>query len=143
MKETAPPTPQFLFILHARQGNLSIDDMKLHLNDLDHMVGFFTDRPDRRAGATSLDTFLMEWEKHAKEFEADPPNSALVTLSGKDDYNEVGIELKSPVFEGSTLTFDLSILPGNQWNGPTQFEEVMLFIDDTRLKKHGSDFRDR
>jgi hypothetical protein len=108
---------------------------------------FFTDRPERMAGALATESFLDE-----RAFDsADPPNAALVT-EGSNGQTIAVVELLDPALDTSTMTVTYRAQPvsGDLSAAITSFQElagdvptgtlgpVSLFIDDLACASKGS-----
>lgn len=82
----------------------------------DEVVTWFTDRPARRAGSSSLTEFVGAWA--ANRFDTDPPNAALVTRTNDPAAGELVtrthvVELTDPRVEGVTTSFAVVDVPGD------------------------------
>ncbi len=114
--------PRFLYALSAQTGTLK--DGTLTLNEIPTVV-YFSDRPYRVAGQTSLKKFVDEWEKGAESFQDNPPNAVLSIFNHETPRNIV-VVLKDPVLTKNTLTF--KVTPYDKQKEDT-FNQVSLFID--------------
>jgi hypothetical protein len=85
----------------------------------------FADRPVRAAGHITTDELVKQWAAGPDSFEKDPPNATISVLAGADVSDAV-VTLKTPKFDGTTLTFDVAVLEGDLAgaSGP-----AALFID--------------
>jgi len=99
---------------------------------------WFTDRPARRAGTTTLGGLANIWD--ATGFGKDPPNAALLlTHQGKTRTHVV--TLTDPRREGGRVSFRLRAVPGGEEAGyahshriqPGRYGRATLFIDDAAL----------
>ena len=108
---------------------------------------YFTDRPERLAGAVATESFLDE-----RAFDAgNPPNAALVTEVG-DGQTVVVVELLDPALDTSTMTVSYRAQPvtGELSAAMSSFQQiatdvplgaigpVSVFIDDLACASNGS-----
>jgi len=99
------------------------------------VVTWFTDRPERRAGHTTLRRVAAAWALYG--FRADPPNAALV-VSGPTGARTHVVELGTPKVRGARILFRTKPLADGQVAGrsashaPESASRVRLevFIDD-------------
>lgn len=73
----------------------------------------FADRPVRAAGHLATDELVKQWAEGPDSFDRDPPNATISVLGGGSNVADAVVTLKSPRLEGTTLTFDVSVLEGN------------------------------
>lgn len=86
----------------------------------------FADRPVRAAGHETIQQFLSQWDEGKDSFAIDPPNATVSVLGGKPgEVADAVVVLKAPKLEGTTLTFDVTVLEGR----PLRGGPVALFID--------------
>ena len=117
------PVPS-LAVLNATGARL--DGGKLVLTGVSPNTIVFADRPVRAAGHETTRQFLMQWDEGKNSFEKDPPNATVSVLSANPgEVSDAVMVLKSPKLDGSTLTFDVSILEGTLTAGGP----VAVFID--------------
>ncbi|WP_408022660.1 hypothetical protein [Stappia albiluteola] len=92
----------------------SLDGSKLTLTGIAANSIVFADRPVRAAGHALTEHLLEEWNVGDDSFGKDPPN-ATVSAFSKDGsaIRDAVVVLKSPVLEGTTLTFDVDVLEGS------------------------------
>lgn len=140
-------TTSLLFVQVADGGHMLADDdgdgwHKLVLEDVSPSLIYFSDRPDRISGTTSLDAFLEDWHAGPESFDVDPPNAAMASI-GQTTIDVV--EIRDPVLEGTTLTYQARILMESEGFAPTEavanldpgaLGGVVLFIDNLTLHKH-------
>lgn len=96
---------------------------------------WFTDRPARRAGMTTLSDLVSIWG--ASGFREDPPNAALL-LTHKGETRTHVVTLTNPRREDGRVSFRLRAVPGGAEAGHAHTHEIqpggygraMLFIDD-------------
>lgn len=120
------PVPS-LAVLNADGATLA--DGKLVLTGISPNSIVFADRPIRSAGHVLTAQFLQQWDEDKDSFFADPPNATVSVLGGEgSDISDAVVVLTKPVLDGSTLTFDVTVLEGSlAGNGP-----AAVFIDDFR-----------
>ena len=117
------PVPS-LAVLNAAGARL--DGGKLVLTGVSANTIVFADRPVRAAGHETTRQFLMQWDEGKNSFAKDPPNATVSVLSANPgEVSDAVMLLKSPKLDGTTLTFDVTILEGNLAAGGP----VALFID--------------
>ncbi len=117
------PVPS-LAVLNAAGAKL--DGAKLVLTGVSPNTIVFADRPVRAAGHETTRQFLMQWDEDKGTFSQDPPNATVSVLGANPgEVSDAVLVLKSPNFDGTTLTFDVSVLEGSlETGGP-----VAVFID--------------
>lgn len=101
-------------------------------------VTWFTDRPARRSGATTLRRLVGVWA--ASGFAADPPNAALI-LAGADGARTHVVELRRARIAGRRVAFGLRRVPDASEAGHAdthplaggRYARAQLFIDDAAL----------
>jgi len=93
---------------------------------------WFSDRPYRMAGTTSLEEYMKDWDDAADGFRADPPNATLSYLSG-ETMTSVAMELTEPTVDGNDISYRVKLLEGTPANetGP-----VSLFVDFVGMVWH-------
>ena len=101
-----------LIVLNSSGAKLA--DGQLVLSGVTANSIVFADRPVRAAGHVLTAHLLGEWATGSDSFATDPPN-ATVSVLGKDGVSvaDAVVTLKSPKFEGDTLTFAVDVLEGN------------------------------
>lgn len=122
---------RYLFVLSAASGVISDTQhgYTLTLNNVDPHILWFTDRPQRKAGAAKTQQFLAAWSQN---FKGSNPNAAIVhadvsaVLNGKQQ--PMAFELANPQIHHGEVTFTISIL-SNDRIIPGQLKSVKLFID--------------
>lgn len=102
---------------------------KLTLTGVSSNAIIFADRPVRAAGHLATDELVKQWGTGPDNFDADPPNATVSVLGGGSNIADAVVTLKSPKLEGTTLTFDVSVLEGSLAgaSGP-----AAVFIDHWR-----------
>jgi hypothetical protein len=136
-------TPAFLFVQQATGGSLVPADggaWTLTLTGALPQTIYFTDRPERLAGAVATAEFLAL----DGLFDAgNPPNAAVILAEPASDTEDVLIvELRSPAYDPAAATLIYTVVPieGEQAGGvlaieradaslPESFGHVSLFID--------------
>ncbi|MBX9760923.1 MAG: hypothetical protein K2Y29_19250 [Beijerinckiaceae bacterium] len=117
------PVPS-LAVLNAAGAKL--EGGKLVLTGVAPNTIVFADRPVRAAGHETTRQFLMQWDEGKDSFAKVPPNATISVLGANaGEVSDAVVVLKTPKLEGTTLTFDVSVLEGNlSAGGP-----VAVFID--------------
>ena len=141
--------PNYLFVQQATSGSLIRDTdastYTLTLNNVASQVQYFSDRPQRMAGQSSMTSFVAGWDSHG--FGEDPPNAALVLLDAENQEDTMIVELTNPIYDSQaeTLQYTVTVIDDYQGDGlayhsrradtslPEQFGRVNLFIDETTL----------
>lgn len=141
--------PSYLFVQQASSGSLIRDTgtsaYTLTLYDVASQVQYFSDRPQRMAGQSSMASFVSGWDSHG--FGEDPPNAALVLLDAENQEDTLIVELTNPIYDSQaeTLQYTVTVIEDCQSEGlayhsrradaslPEQFGRVNLFIDDATL----------
>lgn len=120
------PVPS-LAVMNAAGATLA--DGKLTLTGVAANTIVFADRPVRAAGHVMTAQFVMQWDEGKDSFAADPPNATVSVLDAAPGVvSDAVVELTKPVLDGSTLTFDVTVLEGAlSGSGP-----AAVFIDDFR-----------
>ncbi|MEY3306403.1 MAG: hypothetical protein RLZZ413_441 [Pseudomonadota bacterium] len=120
------PVPS-LAVLNADGATLA--DGKLVLTGISPNSIVFADRPIRSAGHVMTAQFLQQWDEGKDSFFADPPNATVSVLGGEgSDVSDAVVVLTKPVLDGTTLTFEVTVLEGAlAGSGP-----AAVFIDDFR-----------
>ena len=113
------PVPS-LAVLNAAGAKL--DGAKLVLTGVSANTIVFADRPVRAAGHETTRQFLMQWDEDKGTFSQDPPNATVSVLGANPgEVSDAVLVLKTPTFDGTTLTFDVSVLEGSlETGGPWQ-----------------------
>lgn len=110
-------TPSILFSLETPTATITdIDDTQRLTIATDETVTWFTDRPDRTAGSSTLTDFIAVWAGNA--FDTDPPNAALIThtidpATGTVLTRTHVVELSDPRIDGATTSFVIVDVPGD------------------------------
>ncbi|MBO9124003.1 hypothetical protein J5283_10235 [Rhizobium sp. 16-488-2a] len=116
-----------LLVVNADGAKLEGD--KLVLTGVATNSIIFSDRPTRAAGHIATDEIVKQWGAGADSFDKDPPNATVSVLGGGTNVSDAVVTLRSPKLDGTTLTFDVSVLEGNLTGatGP-----AAVFIDHWR-----------
>jgi hypothetical protein len=117
-----------LFAVNAPTGYIT--ENKLVLENFANGVIYFSDRPYRKTGHISMETFMRYWyTNHPKSFAKEAPNAIITITEDYKNYNNIVIELKNPKIEQKNLNFDIKVLDGKITNGKIEFKDDPLFID--------------
>ena len=118
---------EYLYIIHAKSGSYDPDTKLLLLQDIDHSVTYFSDETPKRAGKTSLNSFLLELTGEHQEFNA----GFIYYTDSRHHYSDLPVALSDPHydFETSELSFKMR-LTGEVEVPRMEIEEINLFIDD-------------
>lgn len=109
--QATAPVPS-LAVINAAGAKL--EGGKLVLSGVSPNTIVFADRPVRAAGHVMTPQFIMQWDEGKNSFAVDPPNATVSVIGatpGKVD--DAVVVLKAPKLEGTTLTFDVSVLEGS------------------------------
>jgi hypothetical protein len=112
-----------LFVQNAK--NVTFNNGKLVLRDVNPVTVCFTDRPARLAGHMQTSRFVPLWSQGKDSFLKDNPNATLSVFSG-DNVSDLVVELSNPQLSGNDLTYDARILEGTP---PANAGACALFID--------------
>jgi hypothetical protein len=112
-----------LFVQNAK--NVSFDQGKLVLREVDPVTVCFTDRPARMAGHMQTSRFVSLWSQGKDSFLKNNPNATLSVFNG-DNVSDLVVELSNPQLSGDDLTYDVRILEGTP---PANGGPCALFID--------------
>lgn len=117
------PIPS-LAVLNAAGAKL--ESGKLVLTGVSPSAIVFADRPNRAAGHETIRQFLQQWDEGKDSFAKDPPNATVSVLgAGAGEVVDAVVVLKAPKLDGTTLSFDVSMLEGGSISGGP----VAVFID--------------
>lgn len=124
--QTTPtgPEPSLAVINSA---GATLEGNKLVLTGVAANSIVFADRPVRAAGHVTTEQFIQQWDEGKDSFAIDPPNATISVLGGDgSDVSDAVVTLKSAKLDGTTLTFDVTVLEGSLTDakGP-----AALFID--------------
>jgi hypothetical protein len=112
-----------LFVQNAK--NVSFNEGKLVLREVNPVTVCFTDRPARMAGHMQTSKLIPLWSQGKDSFLKDNPNATLSIFSG-DNVSDLVVELSNPQLSGNDLTYDARILEGT---APANGGACALFID--------------
>lgn len=142
-KDTLCRQKSYLFVQSADYGTLKLinkntNDYTFTLKGVDGHVVYFTDRPNRVAGVTSIENFLEAWNNKAKNnFAADAPNASVAGVQihwafEKKPSNYV-LTLTNPKYnaKNETLTYEAKLLGTTESVNNVTIKNVALFFDDT------------
>lgn len=109
----------------------------LILTDVNPIVAYFADRPQRKYGHLGMNNFLATWGAGTNSFEVDAPNavvSGMVRDNGKLKTVNVFVELANPSYnlKKHTLTYQVNVIDKMNVTG-LQLNYVTLFIDGVCL----------
>ena len=117
------PIPS-LAVMNAASAKL--EGGKLILTGVAPNTIVFSDRPWRAAGHEMTKQFIMQWDEGKDSFAKDPPNATVSVLSDKPgQVADAVVELRAPKLDGTSLTFDVTVLEGASISGGP----VAVFID--------------
>ncbi|MBB3458913.1 hypothetical protein FHT86_007242 [Rhizobium sp. BK313] len=116
-----------LLVVNADGAKLEGD--KLTLTGVSANSIVFADRPVRAAGHILTDELVKQWGEGPDNFNDDPPNATVSVLNGGSEVRDAVVTLKSPKLDGTTLTFDVTVLEGNL---STATGPAAVFIDHWR-----------
>ncbi len=122
-----PQAAATLVVINADDAKL--EGEKLILSGVAASAIIFAERPEKAAGHLATDDLVDQWGQGPDNFNEDPPNATISVLGKGKEPSDAVVTLKHPKLEGSTLTFDVSLLEGNLdgASGP-----AALFIDHWR-----------
>src|SRR6266566_5169648 len=112
-----------LFVQNAK--NVTFNEGKLVLREVNPVTVCFTDRPARMAGHMQTSKLIPLWSQGKDSFLKDNPNATLSVFSG-DNVSDLVVELSNPQLSGDDLTYDTRILEGTL---PADGGPCALFID--------------
>jgi hypothetical protein len=108
----------------------TLKDNKLVLTGVSPNTIVFADRPVRAAGHVTTEQFIMQWDEGKDSFAIDPPNATISVLGGDgSNVEDAVVTLKSAKLDGTTLTFDVTVLEGSLSGGSGGSGASALFID--------------
>jgi hypothetical protein len=100
-------------LLVINSDGATLDGNKLVLTGITKNAIVFADRPARGAGHLTTDELVKQWGEGPDNFDQDPPNATVSVLGSGSDVSDAVVTLKSPKLDGTTLTFDVSVLEGS------------------------------
>ena len=112
-----------LFVQNAK--NVTFNNGKLVLQEVNPVTVCFTDRPARLAGHMPTSRFIPLWSQGKDSFLKNNPNATLSIFSG-DNVSDLVVELSNPQLSGNDLTYNARILEGTP---PANGGACALFID--------------
>jgi hypothetical protein len=122
-----PETSASLVVINANSAELDGD--KLVLNGVAASAIVFSERPQKAAGHLATGDLIEQWGQGPDNFNDDPPNATVSVLGPGKEPSDAVVTLKHPKLDGTTLTFEVSVLEGSLQgaSGP-----AALFIDHWR-----------
>ena len=115
----------FLYIIHAKKGMYADDT--LTLIDIDRSVTYFSPPPERRAGKTTINRFLLNLVSEKEEI-----NAGFVFFTDTEHrYSDIPIVLSDPQYDLDTreLSFKVKLVAESD-TLYEEMEEVNLFVDN-------------
>jgi hypothetical protein len=130
------------FLYSASAGWATIEGARVTL-PATASVSWFTDRPARRSGATTLGDVVDVWS--ASGLDASPPNAALVVTRGGKSSTHI-VTLTQARHTGKTVSFRVRAVPGGTEAGMRStgrlaagtYARAELFIDDVATPPCGT-----
>lgn len=128
--------PGILYSIDARTATVSKAGKAHRLSvPTNTRVVWFSDRPERRAGALTLKGLVAIWD--ASGFVEDPPNAAVILTEQGESRTHV-VELTKPRVAGSQISFAMTAVPDAVEAGHAHTHDVVVgsygraevFIDD-------------
>jgi hypothetical protein len=116
-----------LLVMNADSAKL--EGGKLVLSNIAKNTIAFAERPVRAAGHLITQDVISQWGEGPDNFAENPPNATISILGNGSQPVDAVVTLREPKLEGSTLTFDVSLLEG-KLDGATG--PASLFIDHWR-----------
>ena len=130
---TSSSTPDYLFIVHADEGQYNKEASILTLKGVNDSVVYFSNYPTRRAGNLPLALFLHEWKKRHRETGVDELNAGMITYeSGAlENAHDVTARVSGPRYNELTgdLTFTIKVI-GTDTLPTAPLKEIHLFVDE-------------
>jgi hypothetical protein len=125
----AAPTPEevakvtsFLFVQNTNSG--SFQDDRLTFSGTAPVL-FFSDRPYRISGHTTLEHFIDAWDSGKGSFAEDPPNAVLSILG--ENVESFVVVLSAPELTPDGVSYRVAVDEGTI---PQKFKDASLFIDN-------------
>jgi hypothetical protein len=127
---------KLLYVLHATKGQIAKtknNQYQLTLKGLKN-IAFFSDRPDRVTGNTTISQFINRWAVGDNSFKANNPNAAFVGVldaaKSKSRNKDHFVILSSPLYNAdkNTLYFTIKSIDKNALSA-NKFKNISLFID--------------
>lgn len=119
-----------MFVQNAAASSYA--DGVLTLKNIHPELLWFSDRPYRMAGTTTLDAYMADWQDSIDSFKLDPPNATLSYLNG-DYMSSVALELTDPKVNGDSISYQVKTLQGEL---PASSGPLSLFIDFVGMVWH-------
>ena len=118
---------EFLYIIHAKKGTFDPKTRDLVLQDIDHSITYFSEKDPKRAGKTTVNSFLFNLLGEDKRF-----NAGFIYFTNEEQrYTDIPLILSEPHYSFNTdeLTFRVKLV-SDQDRLPREMTEVNLFVDD-------------
>src|SRR5437667_11965130 len=112
-----------LFVQNAK--NVSFNQGKLLLRDVNPVTVCFTDRPARMAGHMQTSRFVPLWSQGKDSFLKHNPNATLSIFRG-DNVSDLVVELSNPQLSCTDLTYHARLLEGTP---PAHRAAAAVFLD--------------
>jgi hypothetical protein len=125
----------FLYVLHAKKGEVKITGSEYELILKDPSVHYFTDHPARKIGHVTAQNFIQSWLDQRKDFQTHrSPNSVLISehkFIYRSNENTTFTILENPKFDPkkNLLSFDLKFLNHQSNLKPGEYKNLDLFVD--------------
>ena len=100
-------------LLVINSDGVKLEGDKLILTGISTNSIVFSERPTRAAGHIATDEIVKQWGVGPDSFDNDPPNATVSVLGSGSDVSDAVVTLKSPKLDGTTLTFDVTVLEGS------------------------------
>ena len=120
--EEVSKVTSFLFVQNTNSG--SFRDGRLTLKGSAPVL-FFSDRPYRISGHTTLEHFIDSWDSGEDSFAEDPPNAVLSILG--ENVESFVVVLSDPELKSGGVSYKVEVEDGTI---PPKFKDASLFIDN-------------
>ncbi|MFN0065449.1 MAG: hypothetical protein ACKVOH_04350 [Chlamydiales bacterium] len=128
-----------LFVIHAKAGFYAANGENssqglLILKDVDQSVAYFSNRPGRHAGKTSLSEFLENWPESKDDLKTGQSNAGFVFFQDiGDEYSDVPISLQALVYDPVAGILKVEVIVRSRGYLPsTPMEAINLYIATPR-----------
>ena len=123
-----------LFLQSATTGTLvknPDNTYTITLKDFPSYIGYFTDRPERKAGIMTIGEFINFWKNKAikNNFSEVPPNVAFVIKPPVGQPQNFIAEVLEPVYANNTLAYKVKVI-GSKPTYTGKFVHLNAFFDD-------------
>lgn len=138
---TFAASANFLFLETATEGKLiknKDNSFSLILPNVPTFMGYFSDRPERKAGIISLKEFLKLWsdKKLSDNFSENPPNVAITFKPKAGKAENFIAEVSNPIYKNKTLTYTIKPI-SKQSIQLGDISHLHLFFDDIHWNPGG------